>query len=436
MQKIVAFYTLGCKLNFSETSTLAREFQEGGFTQASTPQERCAADIAVVNTCSVTGDADKKCRYIIRKIHKQNPNAVIAVTGCYAQLKPDEIALIDGVDIVLSNNNKAQLFEKVMSLGAEKAKGGVMVDSCASSEIINFFAAFSTSDRTRTFLKVQDGCSYNCTYCTIPLARGESRSPQISNIIEQAEEIASKGQKEIVLTGVNIGDFGRGSNENFFGLVKELNEVEGIERYRISSIEPNLITDEIIEFCAKSCKFMPHFHIPLQAGTNKVLGLMRRRYTTEIFSERIKEVRRFMPDAFIGIDVIVGFPNENEEDFEETYNLLKGLRPAFLHIFPYSVRPNTVAADMNGQVSPEVKHYRVERLSKLSKELHRDFCAKFVGHEVEVLMEAARKGGEMFGYSESYVRVVLPYEKELIGRIIKVKLTCMRDDATVEAVKL
>ncbi len=436
MQKIVAFYTLGCKLNFSETSTLAREFQEGGFTQAHTPQERSAADIAVVNTCSVTGDADKKCRYIIRKIHKQNPNAVIAVTGCYAQLKPDEIAQIDGVDIVLSNNNKAQLFEKVMSLGAEKAKGGVMVDSCASSEIINFFAAFSTSDRTRTFLKIQDGCNYNCTYCTIPLARGESRSPLISNVIEQANEIASKGQKEIVLTGVNIGDFGRGNNETFFELILQLDKVEGIERYRISSIEPNLLTDEIIEFCTKSRKFMPHFHIPLQAGTNKVLGLMRRRYTTEKFSERIAEVRRLMPDTFIGIDVIVGFPTETDDDFEATYKLLKELNPAFLHIFPYSVRPNTIAANMDGQVPQDVKHHRVERLSKLSNELHRDFCAKFVGQEVTVLMEAARKEGEMFGYSDNYVRVVLPYDKELVGQIIRVKLTHMRDDATVEAVKL
>ncbi len=436
MQKLVAFYTLGCKLNFSETSTLAREFTDGGFAQAHTAQERAAAEIAVVNTCSVTGDADKKCRYIIRKIHKQNPNAIIAVTGCYAQLKADEIAKIEGVDIVLSNNNKAQMFEKVMSLGAQKTKvsgNGTMVDSCASSEIVNFFAAFSTSDRTRTFLKVQDGCSYHCAYCTIPLARGESRSPKIHTIVEQAQQIAGKGQREIVLTGVNIGDFGRDSDENFLQLIQALDNVDGIERYRISSIEPNLLTDEVIQFCANSAKFMPHFHIPLQAGTNKILASMRRRYTVEKFADRIEQVRRFMPDAFIGVDVIVGFPGETNDDFSQTYELLKGLNPAFLHIFPYSIRPNTLAAEMDGQISTEEKHSRVEKLKGLSDRLHYSFCEQFVGKEVDVLMEAARKEGEMFGYSENYVRVAVPYNKELVGRIVRVRINSLRADSTASA---
>ena len=329
MKRRVSFHTLGCKLNFSESSTLAREFEQGGFVRVGANE---AADICVINSCSVTEHADKKCRNIIRKLHRRNPDAIIAVTGCYAQLKPNEIASIEGVDIVLGNNYKGDLFQRVVELGN---RSQAKVFSCDCEDISRFFAAFSSGDRTRSFLKVQDGCDYKCAYCTIHYARGSSRNQPIAELVAEAEKVAASGLREIVITGVNTGDFGRTTGEKFIDLLQALDKVEGIDRYRISSIEPNLITDEIIEFCARSPKFQHHFHIPLQSGSTRILGLMRRRYTAEKFADRIEKIRSLMPDAFIGIDVITGFPGETEDDFCQTYDLLSGLRPSFLHIFPF-----------------------------------------------------------------------------------------------------
>ena len=328
MKRRVSFHTLGCKLNFSESSTLARQFEEGGYERVGANEE---ADICVINSCSVTEHADKKCRNIIRKLHRRNPGAIIAVTGCYAQLKPQEIAAIDGVDIVLGNNDKGDLYKRVVEI---TSRGQAQVYSCDCEDITRFFAAFSTGDRTRSFLKVQDGCDYKCAYCTIHYARGSSRNMPIAELVAEAEQVAKSGLKEIVITGINTGDFGRTTGEKFIDLLRALNEVEGIERYRISSIEPNLITDEIIEFCAASPKFQHHFHIPLQSGSDRILGLMRRRYTSDKFADRIEKIRSLMPDSFIGIDVITGFPGETEEDFQQTYDLLARLKPSFLHIFP------------------------------------------------------------------------------------------------------
>ena len=410
--KKVAFYTLGCKLNFSETSTVAREFESGGFTLAGKGEQ---ADIYIINSCSVTEHADKKCRNIIRRIIKGNPDAIIAVTGCYAQLKPQEVASIKGVDLVIGNNEKGSVFEYVTSLNG--VKSGVSIHSCEAEELTNFFSAFSSGDRTRAFLKVQDGCDYHCTYCTIPLARGASRNIPIRNLVDEAVQIASKGQREIVLTGVNTGDFGRTTGESFLDLLKALDKVEGIDRYRISSIEPNLLTDDIISFTSESSKFQPHFHIPLQSGCDRILALMRRRYNTGKFENRINAVRKVMPDAFFGIDVIVGFPGETDADFEATYEFLKRIKPSFLHVFPYSVRPNTPAAEYEDKVKPAVSSERVAKLMDLSDKLHGDFCSRFAGKEAEVLWESTRHGGYMFGYTGNYIRVRTPYDRTLINRI-------------------
>ena len=412
----VNFHTLGCKLNFSESSTLARQFVEGGFERVAPTAE---ADICVINSCSVTEHADKKCRNLIRKLHRRNPNAIIAVTGCYAQLKPQEIAQIEGVDIVLSNNDKGDLYKRVLEL---TEKGPARVYSCQVEELTRFFAAFSSGDRTRAFLKVQDGCDYKCAYCTIHYARGSSRNQPIAELMREAEQIAAEGQKEIVITGINTGDFGRTTGESFLDLLRALNAVEGIERYRISSIEPNLLTDEIIEFCASSPKFQHHFHIPIQSGSDKILGLMRRRYTTAKFAERIAAVRKAMPDAFIGIDVIVGFPGEMEEDFRATYDFLAGIEPAFLHIFPFSERAGTPAVTMPGKVQSSVATQRVAELEALCARLHGDFCRQAVGTEAEVLFESTMRGGWMFGFTGNYRRVKAPYDRTKINRICRVKL--------------
>ena len=388
-QRRVNFHTLGCKLNFSESSTLAREFERGGFVRVAPDAE---ADICVINSCSVTEHADKKCRNLIRKLHRRNPGAIIAVTGCYAQLKPQEIAAIEGVDIVLSNNDKGMLYKRVVELSG---KGRAQIYSCDTESLTSFFAAFSSGDRTRAFLKAE------------------------------ARQIAAAGQKEIVITGINTGDFGRTTGERFIDLLRALNEVEGIERYRISSIEPNLLTDEIIAFCAASPKFQHHFHIPLQSGSDKILGLMRRRYTTARFADRIAAVRALMPDAFIGIDVIVGFPGETEEDFRTTYDFLEGLKPAFLHIFPFSERPGTPAVDMPGKVQPSVATRRVAELEELCGRLHGAFCAKAVGSEDTVLFESTLRGGMMFGYTGSYRRVKAPYDRTRINAICRVRFGAM-----------
>ena len=427
MKRRVSFHTLGCKLNFSESSTLARQFEEGGFERVGANEE---ADICVINSCSVTEHADKKCRNIIRKLHRRNPSAIIAVTGCYAQLKPYEIAKIDGVDIVLGNNDKGDLYKRVVELST---RGNAQVYSCDCEQITRFFAAFSSGDRTRSFLKVQDGCDYKCAYCTIHYARGSSRNMPIAELVAEAEKVAATGLKEIVITGVNTGDFGRTTGEKFIDLLRALNEVEGIERYRISSIEPNLITDEIIEFCAASPKFQHHFHIPLQSGSDRILGLMRRRYTSAKFADRIEKIRKLMPDAFIGIDVITGFPGETEENFQETYDLLARLKPSFLHIFPFSERPGTPAVDMPDKVPSYISTQRVARLEELCDALHYDFCAQGVGKEMYVLFESTMRGGMMYGYTGNYIRVKAPYRKELINRISRVKLASIGDDHDVMA---
>ena len=427
MKRRVSFHTLGCKLNFSESSTLARQFEEGGFERVGANEE---ADICVINSCSVTEHADKKCRNIIRKLHRRNPSAIIAVTGCYAQLKPYEIAKIDGVDIVLGNNDKGDLYKRVVELSA---RGNAQVYSCDCEQITRFFAAFSSGDRTRSFLKVQDGCDYKCAYCTIHYARGSSRNMPIAELVAEAEKVAATGLKEIVITGVNTGDFGRTTGERFIDLLRAWNEVEGIERYRISSIEPNLITDEIIEFCAVSPKFQHHFHIPLQSGSDRILGLMRRRYTSAKFADRIEKIRSLMPDAFIGIDVITGFPGETEKNFQETYDLLARLKPSFLHIFPFSERPGTPAVDMPDKVPSYISTQRVARLEELCDALHYDFCTQGVGKEMDVLFESTMRGGMMYGYTGNYIRVKAPYRKELINRISRVKLASIGDDHDVMA---
>ena len=414
--KRVSFHTLGCKLNFSESSTLAREFERGGYRRVE-PSE--ATDVAVINSCSVTEHADKKCRNIIRKIHRRNPNAIIAVTGCYAQLRPDAIAAIEGVDIVLSNNDKGDLYKRVVEL---KERGKAEVYSCSVENLTRFFAAYSSGDRTRSFLKVQDGCDYKCAYCTIHYARGSSRNIPIADIVAEAKEIAAAGQKEIVITGINTGDFGRTTGERFIDLLRELDRVDGIERYRISSIEPNLITDEIKEFCAQSPKFVPHFHIPLQSGSTRILGLMRRRYTAERYRERIAKIRELMPDSFLGVDVIVGFPGEGEEEFMETYNLLEEVGASFLHIFPFSERPGTPAVDMPGKVQSRISTERVSRLEELSAKLNRAFAERFIGTEREVLFESTNHDGVMYGYTDNYLRVSAPFNEHAVNNICRVRL--------------
>jgi threonylcarbamoyladenosine tRNA methylthiotransferase MtaB len=415
-EKRVSFHTLGCKLNFSESSTLAREFERGGYRRVE-PSE--PTDVAVINSCSVTEHADKKCRNIIRKIHRRNPNAIIAVTGCYAQLRPEAIAAIEGVDIVLSNNDKGDLYKRVVEL---KERGKAEVYSCSVENLTRFFAAYSSGDRTRSFLKVQDGCDYKCAYCTIHYARGSSRNMLIADIVAEAKEIAAAGQKEIVITGINTGDFGRTTGERFIDLLRELDRVDGIERYRISSIEPNLITDEIIEFCAQSPKFVPHFHIPLQSGSTRILGLMRRRYTAERYRERIAKIRELMPDSFLGVDVIVGFPGEGEEEFMETYHLLEEVGASFLHIFPFSERPGTPAVDMPGKVQPRISTERVSRLEELSAKLNRAFTERFIGTEREVLFESTNHDGLMYGYTDNYLRVSAPFNEHAVNNIRRVRL--------------
>ena len=418
-QRRVSFHTLGCKLNFSESSTLAREFEQGGFVRVAPEAE---ADICVVNTCSVTEHADKKCRNLIRKLHRRNPGAIIAVTGCYAQLKPEDIAAIDGVDIVLGNNDKGDLYKRVLEL---TGKGRARVYSCDTDSLTRFFAAFSSGDRTRAFLKVQDGCDYCCAYCTIHYARGASRNLPVADAVAEARQIAAAGQKEIVITGVNTGDFGRTTGEKFIDLLRALDAVEGIERYRISSIEPNLLTDDIVEFCAASPKFQHHFHIPLQSGSDRILGLMRRRYTTARFAGRIEAVRRLMPDAFIGTDVIVGFPGETEADFGETYAFLERTAPAFLHIFPFSERPGTPAVALPGKLQPAVAARRGAELEALCERLHGTFCAKAVGTEDRVLFESTRRGGMMFGFTGNYRRVKAPYDRARVNTVCRVRLGAM-----------
>ncbi len=425
MPRRVNFHTLGCKLNFSESSTIARQFEQGGFVRVAPTEE---ADICIINSCSVTEHADKKCRNIIRKLHRRNPLAIIAVTGCYAQLKPYEIAEIEGVDIVLGNNDKGETYKRVVELAE---RGRAQVYSCETDEIVNFFSAFSSGDRTRAFLKVQDGCDYCCAYCTIHNARGASRNIPISEVVKQAEAIVAGGQKEIVITGVNTGDFGKTTGESFADLLRALDGVEGVERYRISSIEPNLITDEIIDICARSTKFQHHFHIPIQCGSNKILALMRRRYTVEKFADRIAAIRRAMPDAFIGIDVITGFPGETDVDFADSRNFLERLAPSFLHIFPFSERAGTPAVDLPNKVQSSVSTARVKELEQLSDRLHYDFCSRAVGTTADVLFESTERGGMMTGFTGNYIKVKVPYNRQYINRIVSTKLLSVEPSGVI-----
>ena len=377
------------------------------------------ADICVINSCSVTEHADKKCRNLIRKLHRRNPDAVIAVTGCYAQLKPYDVAAIEGVDIVLSNNDKGDLYKRVTELGA---RGRAQVYACDTEELTRFFASFSSGDRTRSFLKVQDGCDYKCAYCTIHYARGSSRNMPIADLVAEAREVAASGLKEIVITGINTGDFGRTTGEKFIDLLRALNEVEGIDRYRISSIEPNLITDEIIEFCAVSPKFQHHFHIPLQSGSDRILGLMRRRYTSERFADRIAKIRSLMPDAFIGVDLIVGARGETDERFAASKSFIESLDISRLHVFTYSERPGTRALEIDHIVSQEEKHRRTRQMLAVSERKLDGFTRRFAGTERAVLLEHPRAGHPLSGFTDNYLKVeidgIAPDRAEVLDNTI------------------
>jgi len=414
----VSFYTIGCKLNFAETSTISEEFKKRGFEIVEFGEP---ADVCVINTCSVTENADRDCRRIVRKALKVSPSAFIIVTGCYAQLRPDEIAKIEGVDLILGSNEKFKIFDFV---GDFHKNYHAQIFVSPISEISEFHIASSTptSDRTRAFLKVQDGCDYNCSYCTIPLARGESRSPEVNIILEKAKTLAQLGYKEIVLSGVNVGDYGRKIGTNLFELVKELEKIDGIERIRISSIEPNLLTEEMIDYFISSEKICNHFHIPLQSGSDEILRKMRRRYNSELYRRRIEYIKSKDPDACIGADVIVGFPGESEKHFETTYNFISDLPISYLHVFTYSERPNTDAVNLPGKVPIEERHKRSEMLRNLGLRKKMAFYRQMVGKEFDVLWESEVKDGKMFGFTRNYVKVGVPYNPSLVNKIVPVKV--------------
>jgi threonylcarbamoyladenosine tRNA methylthiotransferase MtaB len=422
--KKAVYYTLGCKLNFSETSTIGQILREAGVR---TVRKGEKADICIVNTCSVTEVADKKCRQAIHRLVKQHPGAYVVVTGCYAQLKPEAVAQIEGVDVVLGAEQKQDLMRY---LGDLQKKEAGEAHASASKDIRSFVPSCSRGDRTRYFLKVQDGCDYYCTYCTIPFARGRSRNGTIASMVEQARKAAEEGGKEIVLTGVNTGDFGRSTGETFFDLVKALDEVEGIERYRISSIEPNLLTDEIIEFVSRSKRFMPHFHIPLQSGSDEVLKLMHRRYDTALFASKIKKIKEILPDAFIGVDVIVGTRGETEQCFDEAYRFIKELNVTQLHVFSYSERPGTQALKIDYAVTSEEKHNRSQQLLKLSDEKLHHFYSSHIGQVMPVLLEHSKLDAVMHGFTPNYIRVEIPRDGELDNKIVSVKLGDFNEEGT------
>lgn len=419
--KSASYYTLGCKLNFSETSTFGRMLEEMGVHTAVDGEK---ADICLINTCSVTEVADRKCRQAIRRMIKKNPGAFTVVTGCYAQLSPERICDIEGVDLVLGSNEKANLIGFLSEKwGSGNRESTYKVEK--TRDIKSFAPSCSRGNRTRFWLKVQDGCNYYCTYCTIPFARGNSRNASIASLAEQARQVVSEGGREIVLTGVNIGDFGRTTGESFLDLVRTLDSIEGIERYRISSLEPDLISDELIAFCAGSRAFMPHFHIPLQSGSDEVLRLMRRHYDTKLFAEKIYKIKELMPDAFIGVDVMVGCRGETPECFEETYRLLKSLPVTQLHVFPYSERPGTAALKIPYVVSDQDKHLRSQRLIELSNRKTEEFYTLYINKEVDVLFEKASRGKAMHGFTPNYVRVELPARMasdEYDNKIVRVRL--------------
>lgn len=423
--KKVAFYTLGCKLNFSETSTIARQLIEAGYARV---QFEDNPDVFVINTCSVTDNADKKCRVIVRKALRVNPEAVIIVIGCYAQLKPQEIADIPGVNLVLGAEEK---FNVAAYLEEESITEKHQTAAREIKHTKEFVPGFSSNDRTRTFLKVQDGCNYFCAFCTIPLARGRSRSADVAQTLKVAQEAAEAGAKEVVLTGVNIGDFGHGTDENLFQLIQGLDEIEGIERYRISSIEPNLLSNEIIDFVAKSKKFVPHFHIPLQSGNDDILAAMRRRYRTQLYAERIERIKSLMPNACIGVDVIVGFPGESEEGFQTTYDFIKDLPVSYLHVFTYSERPNTTALRIDDVVPMSVRQERNKQLRYLSHKKKQAFYQSQLGTTGKVLFEAEEDNGMMNGFTENYIKVQVPFDSTLVNEIKEVKLESIHRNGLV-----
>ena len=430
--KKVAFYTLGCKLNYSETSTIARMFESKGYEKVEFNQK---PDIFIVNTCSVTENADKKCKKIVREANKINPDGYVAIIGCYAQLKPQEIAEIEGVDAVLGAAEKFQLIDLLDGFVKEPSQKVAKIYNQNIEEAIDYHTSYSLNDRTRTFLKVQDGCDYPCAYCTIPLARGASRSDTIENVLKTAQEIAESGVKEIVLTGVNIGDFGLRNGkreETFLDLVKALDEVEGIERFRISSIEPNLLTDETIQFVSQSQRFVPHFHIPLQSGSNKMLGLMKRRYKRELYVDRVRKIKELMPHCCIGVDVIVGHAGETDEDFLETYNFLNELDISYLHVFTYSERENTAALLIKPIVTPSKRSERSKMLHILSDKKRRYFYEQQIGKNFTVLFEEDIENGMMQGFTENYVRVTAKYDPLLINETKLVSLTTINQNMLVE----
>jgi threonylcarbamoyladenosine tRNA methylthiotransferase MtaB len=437
-KKTVAFHTLGCKLNFSETSTLSRMLENEGFEKTAFEDH---ADVYVINTCSVTDNADKECRQLVRRIQRKAPESLVVITGCYAQLKPKEIASIPGVDMVLGAAEKFNIAHHLKELTKGDA---TKICSCDIEEVNGFHSSFSINDRTRTFLKVQDGCDYNCSFCTIPMARGKSRSDLIEGVVANVKKLAANGVKEVVLTGVNLGDFGKGGplpaspggggenkssntsprkrEENFYELARALDQLEGIERYRISSIEPNLLTNAIIELVANSNTFMPHFHIPLQSGSNRILGLMRRRYRRELYAERVKLIKTLMPHAAIGVDVIVGFPGETDEDFQETFDFLHELDVTYLHVFTYSERDNTHALTLGPVVPVHIRHERNKILRNLSYMKQQYFNQQFAGETRKVLFEENEKSGMMEGYTDNYIKVVAPYKQEWVNKIVDWKL--------------
>jgi threonylcarbamoyladenosine tRNA methylthiotransferase MtaB len=428
--KKVAFYTLGCKLNYSETSTISRKFEEKGYRKVDFTDQ---PDIFIINTCSVTENADKKCHKIVREARTISPNAYVAIIGCYAQLKPKEIAEIPGVDAVLGAAEKFRLMELLDGF-VRPEKPTVMASEIGS--VNSFNTSFSVHDRTRTFLKVQDGCDYSCSFCTIPLARGGSRSDSIVNIVETARQVALTGVKEIVLTGVNTGDFGlqnRERKERFIDLIRSLDDLEGIERFRISSIEPNLLSDEIIGFVAGSKKFVPHFHIPLQSGSNKILRLMRRRYQREWYVSRVEKIKSLMPHACIGVDVIVGFPGETHDDFLETYRFLNELNISYLHVFTYSERENTLAITLPGTVDKGERHERSKMLHILSDKKRRHFYEQHIGTQQQVLFENDLEDGRMHGFTQNYIRVAAKYDPLLINEVKQVVITSVNEKGIAEA---
>jgi len=416
-ERTVALHTLGCKLNYSETSAIERLMEKEGFVKKEFTEK---ADVYVINTCSVTENADKECRHLVRRIQRKAPEAMVVVMGCYAQLKPKEIAEIPGVDLVLGASEKFNITSHLKELThGDSAK----ICSCEIEDVQGFHSSFSLNNRTRTFLKVQDGCDYNCSFCTIPMARGKSRSNSTENVLSEIKNISEAGVKEIVLTGINLGDFGKDGNgiktpQNFYSLLQSIEEQNGVERYRISSIEPNLLTNEIIRFVAGSKKIMPHFHIPLQSGSNKILGMMRRRYKRELYAEKVQAIKNLIPDCCIGVDVITGFPGETDEDFNDTMNFLAELDISYLHVFTYSERANTHALTIEPIVPIHVRHERTKNLRSLSYKKMRHFTAQHTGQQRKVLFEGQNKNGLMEGYTDNYIKISIPYKKEWSNEIV------------------